>query len=106
MASTIALGYGESGPEYKTYQAASPRFHVGRGDAPIAGLGLPPALAGRGPVRGVAPRVHALGAHLIESAIDPLTALSLGLKVDVDALDAEVAKWAKVITTAGVKAEQ
>jgi acetyl esterase/lipase len=32
--STIALGYGEKGPEYKAYQEGSPQFHVDRGDAP------------------------------------------------------------------------
>jgi acetyl esterase/lipase len=32
--STIALGYGESGPEYRTYRDGSPRFHVSAGDAP------------------------------------------------------------------------
>lgn len=34
IGSTIALGYGETGPEYKSYQEGSPRFHVSRGDAP------------------------------------------------------------------------
>jgi acetyl esterase/lipase len=31
---TIALGYGEKGPEYQMYREGSPRFHVSQGDAP------------------------------------------------------------------------
>ena len=34
LGSTIALGYGEGGPEYRTYKEGSPRFHVSAGDAP------------------------------------------------------------------------
>jgi acetyl esterase/lipase len=31
---TIALGYGNTGPEYRMYREGSPRFHASAGDAP------------------------------------------------------------------------